>query len=146
MIKVTTEGRKFPEYDTFIDECIVALFPEGVTYDINIRFQKFADKTGTHAGFCEGDDIESAIIVGTHWKYEDNETVAYEPHEIASNIAHELTHAKQFCKNQINMIDHVWKHASGTIDCVELEYAETPWEVEAYAYEAILSDLLWENV
>lgn len=146
MIKVTTEGKRFPEYDTFIDECIVALFPENVQYDINIRFKKFADKTGTHAGFCEGDDIESSIIVGTHWKYEDNEVIAYEPHEIASNIAHELTHAKQFCKNQINMIDHVWKHASGTIDCVELEYAETPWEVEAYAYEEILTDLLWENV
>ena len=44
------------------------------------------------------------------------------------------------------MIDHVWKHNEVTIDCVELEYAETPWEVEAYAYEAILTDLLWENV
>tara|TARA_B110000285_G_scaffold234910_1_gene313631 strand:- start:660 stop:1103 length:444 start_codon:yes stop_codon:yes gene_type:complete len=147
MIKVTTEGKRFPEYDTFIDECIVALFPYNADYDINIRFQKFADKTGTHAGFCEGNSSDSEIIIGTHWKYEeDNDTVAYEPHEIASNLAHELTHAKQFCKKQINMVNHVWKHASETIDCVDLDYAETPWEIEAYAYEEILTDLLWENV
>tara|TARA_B110000908_G_scaffold81704_1_gene97897 strand:+ start:521 stop:961 length:441 start_codon:yes stop_codon:yes gene_type:complete len=146
MIKVTTEGKRFPEFDTFIDECIVALFPDNVDYDINIRFKKFADKSGTHAGFCEGDRTESEIIIGTHWKYEDSEVLAFEAHEVASSLAHELTHAKQFCKNQINMIDHVWKHASGTFDCVDLEYAETPWEIEAYTYEEILTDLLWENV
>ena len=38
------------------------------------------------------------------------------------------------------------KHNQETINCEGLEYAETPWEVEAYTYEAILTDLLWENV
>jgi hypothetical protein len=93
-----------------------------------------------------GDDVESAIVISTHWKYEDGEVIAYEPHEIAGSLAHELTHAKQFCKGQINMVDHVWKHNEMTIDCEGLEYAETPWEVEAYSYEDILTDLLWGNV
>ena len=44
------------------------------------------------------------------------------------------------------MVDHVWKHNEMTIDCEGLEYAETPWEVEAYSYEEILTDILWENV
>tara|TARA_B110000977_G_scaffold105019_1_gene137038 strand:- start:345 stop:785 length:441 start_codon:yes stop_codon:yes gene_type:complete len=146
MINVSTEGKQLPEYDTFIDECIMALFPHDAHYDINISFKKYVDKDGTHAGFCMGDKIESAIDIATHWMYEDSEEVAYQPHEIASNIAHELVHAKQFYKGQINMVDHVWKHNHETINCAGLEYAETPWEVEAYAYEDILTDLLWENV
>lgn len=146
MINVQTEGKHLPQYDTFIDECIMALFPKDAKYDLYIEFKKYIDKDGTHAGFCMGDDIESAISIATHWMYEDAEEVAYEPHEIASNIAHELVHAKQFYKGQINMIDHVWKHNQETINCEGLEYAETPWEVEAYAYEEILTDLLWENV
>jgi hypothetical protein len=44
------------------------------------------------------------------------------------------------------MIDHVWKHNEVILDCAELDYMETPWEVEAYAYEEILTDMLWENV
>lgn len=146
MINVQTDGKYLPEYDTFIDACIIALFPEDAKYDIFFEFSKYVDKDGTHAGFCMGDDIESAISIATHWMYEDAEEVAYEPHEIASNIAHELAHAKQFYRGQINMRDNVWKHNQETINCEGLEYAETPWEVEAYAYEDILTDLLWENV
>ena len=146
MINVQTDGKYLPEYDTFIDACIIALFPEDAKYDIFFEFSKYVDKDGTHAGFCMGDDIGSAISIATHWMYEDAEEVAYEPHEIASNIAHELVHAKQFYRGQINMRDHVWKHNQETINCEGLEYAETPWEVEAYAYEDILTDLLWENV
>ena len=146
MINVSTEGKHLPEFDTFIDECIMALFPSDAKYDIFFHFKKYVDKDGTHAGFCMGDKEESAIDIATHWMYEDDEEVAYEAHEIASNIAHELVHAKQFYKGQINMVDHVWKHNHETINCEGLEYAETPWEVEAYAYEDILTDLLWENV
>ena len=146
MINVSTEGKHLPEFDTFIDECIMALFPSDAKYDIFFHFKKYVDKDGTHAGFCMGDKEESAIDIATHWIYEDDEEVPYEAHEIASNIAHELVHAKQFYKGQINMVDHVWKHNEMTINCEGLEYAETPWEVEAYAYEDILTDLLWENV
>ena len=146
MINVSTEGKHLPEFDTFIDECIMALFPSNAKYDIFFHFKKYVDKDGTHAGFCMGDKEESAIDIATHWIYEDDEEVAYEAHEIASNIAHELVHAKQFYKGQINMVDHVWKHNHETINCEGLEYAETPWELEAYSYEAILTDLLWENV
>jgi hypothetical protein len=146
MINVSTEGKHLPEFNTFIDECIMALFPSDAKYDIFFHFKKYVDKDGTHAGFCMGDKEESAIDIATHWMYEDDEEVAYEAHEIASNIAHELVHAKQFYKGQINMVDHVWKHNEMTINCEGLEYAETPWELEAYSYEAILTDLLWENV
>ena len=146
MIKVTTEDRNLPEFDTFIDECIVALFPDGVNYDINIRYAKFIEDTGLYGGLCTGDQDSSTIDIATHWKYEDGEIIKYEPHEMAGTLAHELTHAKQFCKSQINMVDHVWKHNGVHTDCADLEYMDHPWEVEAYEYEKILVDLLWENV
>ena len=153
MINVYTDGLSMKKYGTFIDECVVSLFPEGADYDIYFEAQKFVDdddthdcKPGTHAGFCIGDTEESVISLATHWVYECGEEVAYEDHEIASNIAHELVHAKQFCRGQINMIDNVWKHNKQVIDCDHVDYMDTPWEVEAYGYESILTDLLWENV
>ncbi len=43
------------------------------------------------------------------------------------------------------MVEHLWRHGEETTDFTGLEYANTPWEVEAYAYEDILTDLFWEN-
>ena len=146
MINVCTEGKCLKDYTTFIDECIMALFPEDAQYNIYIEVKKFVDEDGSHAGFCLGDEIESVISLATHWIYEDGEEIAYEPHELASNIAHELVHAKQFCREQINMIDNVWRHNNLTLNCDEIEYEDLPWEVEAYTYEVFLTDLLWENV
>jgi hypothetical protein len=146
MINVYTEGKCLKDYTTFIDECIMALFPEDAQYDIYIEAEKFVDDDGTHAGFCIGDSKDCVISLATHWVYEDGEEIAYEPHELASNLAHELVHAKQFCKEQINMIDNVWKHNNLILNCDEVDYEELPWEVEAYTYEVFLTDILWGNV
>jgi len=134
------------QYLDFIDNCVNALFPNwDKPYDIFINFDKFVDDDGSHAGFCMGDEEESVVDIATHHYYECGEETRYTPAEIAQALAHELVHAKQFAKGQINMVDHVWKHNKETIDCTGLEYADTPWEVEAYAYETILTDLFWEN-
>jgi len=153
MINVYTDGLSTDKFGAFIDECIIALFPKDATYSIYFEVEKFIDEdetydcaTGAHAGFCIGDDVEAVISLATHWVYNCGEEVAYEDHELAANIAHELVHAKQFCRGQINMIDNVWKHNKKVIDCDSVEYMDLPWEVEAYGYETILTDLLWENV
>jgi hypothetical protein len=134
------------QHRTFIDDCVNALFSSFKgDYDIFINFKKYIDTDGSHAGFCLGDEEESVIDIATHHKYECGEEALYTPVELAGALAHELVHAKQFARGQINMVDHVWKHGKETIDCTGLEYADTPWEVEAYAYEEILTDLFWEN-
>ena len=143
MINVYTEGRINNDYDNFIDDVVMAIFPEDAKYDIYIEAKKFVDKDGTHAGFCTGDELESVISVATHWVFEDGEEIAYEPHEMASNLAHELVHAKQFCRGQINMVDNVWKHNNLVLDCDHVDYIDLPWEVEAYGYETILTDIYW---
>jgi hypothetical protein len=146
MVSVSIEGNISEQHDDFINECIMALFRDEPVkeYDISIHIKKYVDKDGSHAGFCMGDEIESSIDIATHWMYEDGEEVKYTPLELAGHLAHELVHAKQFARQQINMVDHVWKHNGMTVNCKGLKYAETPWEEEAYAYETILTDLLWE--
>ena len=111
MINVYTEGRINNDYDNFIDDVIMAIFPEDAKYDIYIEAKKFVDKDGTHAGFCTGDELD----------------------------------AKQFCRGQINMVDNVWKHNNLVLDCDHVDYIDLPWEVEAYGYETILTDIYWGN-
>ena len=40
-------------------------------------------------------------------------------------------------------MNNVWKSNNIYINCDNLEYEEHPWEVEAYAYETILTDIFW---
>jgi hypothetical protein len=139
------EGINLPKrFEKFIDNCIQSLFNNEV-YDILIRVTKYVDDKGTYAGFCVGDDEEATVDIATHFKLDCGEECEFVAHELASNIAHELVHAKQFARDQINPVDYVWKHNGSSVDCHDLEYAETPWEVEAYAYESILTDIYWEN-
>ena len=146
MINLSIGKTVSQEHRTFIDDCVNALFDSfDIDYDIFINFKKFVDKDGSHAGFCMGDEEESVVDIATHFHYEDGELGRYTPAEIAGSLAHELVHAKQFARGQINMVDHVWKHGKETIDCTGLDYAETPWEVEAYAYEEILTNIFWGN-
>ena len=58
MIKVSTEGLT-KRYDTFVDDCIIALFdkePADTDYNISITLKKFVGDNGSHAGFCLGDE------------------------------------------------------------------------------------------
>ena len=146
MINLSIGKTVSQKHRVFIDNCVNALFhPWFKDYDIFINFKKFIDDDHSHAGFCLGDEEESVIDIATHHVYECGEETLYTPVEIAGALAHELVHARQFARGQINMVDHVWKHGKETIDCTGLEYADTPWEVEAYAYEEILTDLFWET-
>ena len=134
------------KHRTFIDDCVNALFYSFIgNYEIHVNFRKFIDDDRSHAGFCLGDEQESVIDIATHHVYECGEETLYTPAEIARTLAHEIVHAKQFARGQINLVDHVWRRGEETIDCTGLNYDESPWELEAYAYEEILTDLFWEE-
>ena len=146
MITISTGKNISTKYKEYIDDCVNALFhPWFKDYDIHVNFRKFIDTDQVHAGFCLGDSEESVIDIATHHVYECGEETRYTPVEIARTLAHEIVHAKQFARGQINLVDHVWRRGEETIDCTGLNYDESPWEVEAYAYEEILTDLFWEN-
>jgi hypothetical protein len=147
MITYCVEGITLdPKYDTFIRNVLNALFEHSPkpSLDILIRVAKSVKEQEGVAGLCSGDEHESTIDIATHFKLDCGEECEYEPHELAANIAHELVHTRQFARDQINTVDYVWKRNGESIDCEHIEYDETPWEVEAYALEGILTDLFWE--
>lgn len=149
MMRIWTTGDNDKQYRVFIDECVKALFGNDATYDIEINLSKFVTneevEKGTQ-GICTGDKTMSTIEIATHSLYSCGEEYRFQDFEIASTIAHELTHARQFHKGQINMMNMVWDDGKNSfVNCTKLNYADQPWEVEAYAYEAILSDIFWEN-
>ena len=148
MMRIWTTGDCAKQYQAFIDECVNALFNTDATYDIEINLRDFIDNDevaeGTQ-GVCTGDRRISTIEVATRSLYECGEEYSFQPFEVASTIAHELTHARQFHKGQINMMNMVWKANGVFVNCTDLDYADQPWEVEAYEYEAILSDIFWNN-
>jgi len=54
---------------------------------------------------------------------------------IASTILHEMVHAKQYARREIDGVNMMWRGepvAEGT------DYSELPWEVEAYKMQDIL--------
>ena len=149
MMRIWTTGDSAKKYQAFIDDCVKALFDTDANYDIEINLRDFIHNDevaeGTQ-GICTGDKTISTIEVATHSLYECGEEYRFQDFEVAATIAHELTHARQFHKGQINMMNMVWDNGRDTfVSCDDLKYEEQPWEVEAYAYEAILSDIFWEN-
>jgi len=149
MMRLWITGEGGEQYQEFIESCIKALFESDAKYDIEVNLRKFVDgedyEDGTHSGFCNGGRSISTIEIATHGVYECGEEYAYQPFEIASTMAHELTHARQFSQGQINMLNYVWRNNGKSVNCVDIEYEDQPWEVEAYAYESILADIFWEE-
>lgn len=146
MVNLSISKKVSPAHTQFIGDCVNALFDSYKgEYDIYVDSSKWVDSNGGHAGFCFGDDMESVIDIATHFYYEDGEEGRYTPAEIAGTLAHELVHAKQFAHGQINMVDHVWRREGITLDCTNLQYEDTPWEVEAYTLELTLVELFWRS-
>ena len=137
MIKYYNENAKF---DPFIDDVINSLFPRN-TAEALIEIEFVEELEDNHAGLCTGDTEYVQITLSKNFSFECGDTSNYCDQEIASNLAHELVHARQFINGEINETDYVWKG----VDYRSSDYADTPWEVEAYAMEKVLVDLFWET-
>ena len=137
MITYCNENVKF---DPFVDECVNALFPHN-TAEALIEIEYVDELEDNHAGICIGDEKFVQITLSKNYSLEDGDKIKYCDQEIASNLAHELVHARQFINGEINSDDYVWKG----VDYQAIEYAKTPWEIEAYQMEQVLVDLFWER-
>jgi len=128
------------KFDTFIADCLTALFDKDEpTADIEIEWQRCIGEG--YAGLCNGSTDEVGILLSTHFKLECGEELPYTDAILASNLAHELVHARQFIRGEINSDNYYYKGN----DYEAVEYAETPWEIEAYALEDVLVDLFWSK-
>ena len=92
-------------------------------------------------------DIKSDAI-GYCCELDDNRTFEIEVDKklgvlaMASTLAHELVHVKQYARREMNGVDLAWKKQPVPADT---PYMELPWEVEAYAMEKDLLNKMVDN-
>ena len=140
-------GRKY--YEEFAQEVIDELFPRQFTkreIDIHIKFSTACAEGAfgyAQHGVCEDQflvEVVKVVIDGTFRQAT--------PREIASTIAHELTHVKQYIRGELNAQMNRWKGQEipmGPRGAVKIKYTQQPWEVEAFEMEKFLTEALWAH-
>lgn len=133
-------------YETFAENVVNELFPREFKRDIviGIHFKNVVED-GLFGQASEHHDDEYLVEVGK--VVDDGDLRAVEPHEIASTIAHELVHIKQYIRRELSQGATVWKGQKipvgprgGTI-----RYRDQPWEKEAFRREKELTELYWDE-
>lgn len=109
--------------------CVNKLFPRYRTLEISINVRKLPQAYG----FClEGDhkrEFDIEIQKGLNL------------YDIISTVCHEMVHVRQYLKGQLRHRtdgSQMWK-ADPTIRLGEVDYADTPWEKEAFDLEEELA-------
>lgn len=121
--------------EEFAEDVLNELFPQEPQKDwiINIRFCRKLDAMG----YCEMVDNAIEITILNQKSIDD----------VATTIAHELVHAKQFIKGQLNEEMTRWckeKIPYGPRGGCKIRYSQQPWEREAFEAEKWLTELYWE--
>jgi len=135
-------------YEQFCEEVIDELFPRQFTkrdIDIHIKFS-IAVSEGAFGwagvGECEDEyTVEVGKVICSNGGFR-----LQTPIEIASTLAHELTHVRQYVRGELNAEMTRWKGQKvpfGPRGGVKIPYDQQPWEVEAYALEKELVALHW---
>jgi len=122
-------------YNKFVEDVIMHLLPYPYKREIFIAIE-FSKKL-ENAGECVGDRNSADITIA---KEIDGERVPNR--DIALTLAHELIHAKQYIKGQINPSKPVWKG----INYSNVSYRGSPWEKEAYLMEDKLVEMFYDEV
>ena len=133
-------------YETFAENVVNELFPREFKRDIviGIHFKNVVED-GLFGQAIEHDADEYLVEIGK--VVDEGELRAVEPREIASTIAHELVHIKQYIRRELTQGATVWKGQKipvgprgGTI-----RYRDQPWEKEAFSKEKELTELYWDE-
>ena len=138
MIELFFEGRVKNRrmYEDFACACINDLLPRAFKREIDILI-KFTKKDIGAMGWCLPTDKNSiGIVVNTD----------AEPKMIAQTIAHELTHAKQYIRGELNDTMTRWKKEEipyGPRGGIKIKYRQQPWEIEAFEKEIELTRAYW---
>tara|TARA_R110000822_G_scaffold175029_1_gene314624 strand:- start:3086 stop:3562 length:477 start_codon:yes stop_codon:yes gene_type:complete len=142
MINIDFVGR-WPEQDRF----------EEYTHNVLNHFFKYRLKRNVDInlkminnlkvlGWSDGDRNEVNIELCRKDSNSDKIPVT----ELAKTLAHELVHAKQFLRGEINgKNDYYTRGKSKCINYSKTSYREQPWEHEAFMMEDFLHKLYWES-
>jgi hypothetical protein len=136
MITYTITGRtlNFKRYNDFVAKVVSYLLPYPYKRDIEIEINIIPQLESGNYGECLGDRNGAEIYVAR----KDQDGKPFSEEDMAYNIAHELVHAKQFIKGQLNGNTDKWKGAKWVTKATI-----QPWEREAYAMEVQLTEMFF---
>ena len=121
----------------FVDDVFYHYFKNRMkrTVLVDIQFQTELEE-GKIAGYCMGDKHEIQIDIART-----ENGVPYTTREICLNLAHELVHAKQFIRGEINPYTTGMRQSEFVFTC----YMNKPTEIEAYKMEEHLVEEYYDN-
>ena len=133
MINIYFQGRvkNRKRYEEFACNVVNELLPRPFKREIDIVVH--FTKTIEEMGLCH---LEDTDLIGIQINTKQSAG------EIAQTLAHELVHAKQFIRKELNGDMTRWKKNHIPED-VMIPYRSQPWEVEAYEMEGWLTEMFW---
>lgn len=145
MFYIYTEGsiKNIKEVIQFSEQVLDYFFPRGVSRDIDIllAFKKHLDGV---SGLCNGDRDEACIDIAKGMYDDTGEYLPYDRRHIMHTLAHELVHAKQYFRGELRPNNDGW-HGKPVDVSSQSEYANMPWEAQAYKYETILTEMFYRD-
>jgi len=140
VICIWTSGRikSGKRVEQFVHDCFNHYFDGRLKrhVDVDIHFRTKIE--GDLAGWCTGDRDSVRIEIAKDYKDTEN---------LLRNIAHEIVHAKQFIRNEINDYENIWnKNGRGRKVLYDhISYRKLPWEAEAFSEEKKLVKLYYDG-
>ena len=128
---ITGKTRKHNKFESFVESVIDYLLPYPYKREIHIDIE-FANQLDGNYGECMGDRNFVEIEISK----KDINNNFLDPRTIALTAAHELVHAKQYIKGQINGNKWNVKAFKGA--------TRAPWEAEAYKLEEELVRMFYD--
>ena len=139
MIVIFTTGRikNKKRVEDFIHDCFNHYFDGRLKRDIEVevKFTSQLEK-GKVAGYCSGTRNEILIEIAKDYK---------NTKWLCLNLAHEITHAKQYIRGECNDHNFKWRKNGETTDCATFSYGKLPWEIEAKTQERELVKLYYDG-
>jgi len=132
------EGR-WPQqerFEQYVRDVLNHFFKGKLKREIDIHLRLVRKQTDL--GYCVGDRNEVTIEM---CRSHDNHGGLIPINDLAKTLAHELVHAKQFIRGEINDRNYIY----GKKDYKHASYRQQPWEHEAYMLEDFLHNLYWIN-
>ena len=128
----------------YVKDILHHFFGNRVKRSIPIKIKLF-DYLDGNQGLCMGSRNYVDIELAKKIQGKNNRKRKPTLDQLLETLAHELIHAKQFIRGEINLRNLIWRGARGPYDCKRLSYRRTPWEREAYSQEKDLKITYWDK-
>jgi hypothetical protein len=151
-IKIRGKVSKKHQLLCYANEVLQHFFKNRLKRTVSVHIQMCKETVDAHGklhgGLCWGDRNTVYIMVSKGVSTHDlSGSTVYEPYDddtIVELLTHELIHAKQFIRGEINGKNDIWRNRQGCVDCADIDYPNQPWEQEAFELEKIIKLKYWD--